>query len=208
MTKINFATLAAAITLGVVTSGIADQRTAPVAAFKTYLAANQLDARWQGEPTAIESPEIRAAYPGRAFYFTYAAPPVPPGAPMPAVLARYEQAMAEYRKNSLRMTVGIDAAQTVVSVEKAEDFNQGLAPVKTDADARAAAAAILSLINSDTVRPAVIHASEVNVTQTAAGWTCVVKQQPKGIDGTVVFDRSGKCISTSKELNYALQTPP
>ena len=172
-----------------------------------YLVANQLDARWQGEPIPLESAELRAAYPDRQFYFTFKAPPPPPGAPMPDVLARHAQAMNEYRKNSLRLTVAVDAAQTVAAMEKAGDFNQGLQPITTDAEARNAAAAILSLINTETARPGVIHASEVTVTRAAEGWTCVVNQQPKGIAGTVVFDSAGKCVSATKQLNYQPPVP-
>ncbi len=79
--------------------------------------------------------------------------------------------------------------------------------VKSDADAKVAAAAILSLIGNDQVHPMMIGANEVIVSGTKFGWTCRV-QQKRGIDGTVVFDPSGKCVSAKKALNYVPPVPP
>jgi hypothetical protein len=181
---------------------------ADVTAFRDHLVRNQLNVRWEGEPTAqLDSEEIRRAYGDRRFYFTFKAPPLPPGAAWPDLIERHKQAMAEYQKHSLRITVGIDNEQRAVTFQTAQDFNTGLMPVKSDDDARIAAAAILSLIGNDQVHPAVIGAREVSVTGTQFGWTCRVKQT-KGIDGTVVFDPSGHCTSASKRLNYVPPVPP
>src|SRR3977135_1773104 len=129
-----------------------------VTAFHDHLVKNQLDQRWDGEPTAqIDSEEIRRAYGDRRFYFTFKAPPLPPGAAWPDLSARHKQAMAEYQKHSLRITVGIDNQERAVSFQTAQDFNTGLMHVKTDEDARIAAAAILSRIATDQVHPAVMR---------------------------------------------------
>lgn len=181
---------------------------ADATAFRDHLVKNQLDQRWDGEPTAqLDSEEIRRAYGDRRFYFTFKAPPLPPGAAWPDLIERHKQAMAEYQKHSLRITVGIDSQERAVTFQTAQDFNTGLMPVKTDDDARIAAAAILSLIGNTQVHPAVISAREVSVTGTQFGWTCQAKQA-KGIDGTVVFDPSGRCTRASKNLNYMPPVPP
>lgn len=175
--------------------------------FHNHLVKNQLSDKWEGDPRQIDSDELRRAYGDRRFYFTFKAPPVPPGANWPEVIERYKQALAEHEKHSLRITVGIDNQQRSDTFQTAENFNTGLMPVKTDEDARIAAAAILSLIGNDQVHPGVIHASEVTVTGTRFGWTCRVTQT-KGIDGTVVFDPSGRCTSARKTLNYVPLVPP
>lgn len=178
-------------------------------AFQNYLTTNELEERWTGdEPLRqLDSPELRAAYGDRQFYFTFKAAPLPPGAPMPELIERHKREMAEYQKQSLRLTVGFDSAQRVAPFQKADDFNAGLMPVKSDADAKIAAAAILSLIGNEQVAPKAISANEVAVTATDSAWICSV-QQKRGIDGKVVFDRSGKCVSASKRLNYVPPTPP
>jgi len=185
----------------------AEMTRADEASFRDHLVKNQLHLKWDGAPMRLDSAEIRQAYGDRRFYFTFKAPPVPPGANWPAVIKRHKEAMAEYEKHSLRITVGIDKEQRTDRFQTAQDFNNGLIPVKTDEDARAAAAAILSLIGNDQVHPQVIHANEVRVTGTRFGWTCTVTQ-PRGIDGKVVFDPSGRCISATKNLNYVPPVPP
>lgn len=178
-----------------------------VAAFQQHLVNNGMTAQWEGDPTPLDSPEIRTAYGDRRFYFTFKAPPLPPGAAMPNLIERHKRAMEEYQKHSLRLTVGVDQLQRTTSFQNVEDFNSGLMPVKSDQDAKIAAAAILSLINGDQVHPGVISAGEVSVTGTNFGWTCKVKQA-HGIDGTVVFDPSGRCVSATKKLNYIPPVPP
>ena len=186
----------------------ADQKLAAVAAFRSFLTTAKLDARWQdGDLMQIDSAELRSAYGGRQFYFTFRPAPVPPGAANADVIARYKTALQEYEKHSLRMTVGIDQASNVAPFQQANDFNAGLMPVKNDADAKVAAAAILSLIGNDQVHPEVIAASEVSVTTTNSGWTCKVRRV-HGFDGTVEFDANGKCVSAKKVLNYVPPTPP
>jgi hypothetical protein len=203
-----FALLVGAIIFGVAPLGFsAEQNAAAISAFHDYLSKNRLDARWEGDPARLDSTEIKTAYGDRQFYFTFKAPPLPPGAALPDLIARYKRAKEEYQKHSLRLTVGIDSAQNVVPFQKAEDFNVGLMPVKSDNDARTAAAAILSLIGTERVHPGVVSAREVMVTGTNFGWRCRVSRS-KGFDGTVVFDPSGRCTTASKELNYVPPMPP
>ena len=171
------------------------------AAFQEHLVKNQLATHWEGTPTPIDSDEIRRAYGDRRFYFTFKEAPQSPGAQLPDLIEKYNQAMQEHQKHSLRITVGIDSKQHAATFRTAQDFNLGLMPVKTDDDARIAAAAILSLIGNDQVHPGVIKAGEVSVTRTESDWTCLVTR-PTGFDGKVVFDPSGHCTSATKNLNY------
>ena len=180
---------------------------ADLAAFRDHLAKNQLTARWDGEPTRIESEEIRRAYGDRRFYFTFQAAPLPPGAQMPNLIERYKRAMQEYQKHSLRITVGIDNKQRAATFRTAQDFNLGLMSVKTDEEARVAAAAIVALIGDDRVYPTPVSAQEVRVTRTQSGWTCLVTR-PRGFDGKVTFDASGHCTGATKSLNYSPPMPP
>jgi hypothetical protein len=199
--------LALGVGTGAISAGPSELSQADVAAFRDHLVKHQIDSKWISEPIRIDSDEIRRAYGERRFYFTFKAPPLPPGASWPQLIERYKKALAEYEKNSLRITVGIDNEQRSDSFQTAQDFNTGLIPVKSDEDARIAAAAILSLIGNDQVHPQVISASEVRVTGTKFGWTCSVKQT-KGIDGTVAFDPAGRCTTATKVLNYTPPVPP
>jgi hypothetical protein len=177
-----------------------------MAAFHDHLVNNRLDIRWEGEPARLDSEEIRRAYGDRRFYFTFAVRPMPPGAALPELIAEYKQAMQVYQKHALRITVGIDNKGHAATFRTAQDFNVGLMPVKTDEDARIAAAAILSLIGNDNVSPSVISSREVTVERTNAGWTCLVSR-PRGFDGKVTFDPAGQCTSATKNLNYIPSMP-
>lgn len=180
---------------------------ADLSVFQDHLVRNQLATHWDGTPTRIESEEIRRAYGDRRFYFTFKAAPLPPGAQMPRLIESYKQAMEEYQKHSLRITVGIDSKQHADTFRTAQDFNLGLMPVKTDDDARIAAAAILSLIGDDQVHPGAISAREVSVTRTQSGWACLVTRS-RAFDGKVIFDSNGRCTSATKNLNYIPPMPP
>ena len=192
---------------GSLSAAPADLSQADVATFHDHLVKNKLDTRWEGPPARIDSEEIRSAYGDRRFYFTFKAPPLPPGAQLPKLIERYNLAMQEHQKHALRITVGVDAKQHSETFRTAQDFNLGLMLVKTDEDARIAAAAILSLIGNDQVYPAVISAREVSVTRTQAGWTCLVTRK-REFDGKVEFDPSGHCTSATKNLNYDPPVPP
>jgi hypothetical protein len=182
-----------------------------LATFKEFLVATKQDARWQTDPLPLTSAEIAKAYPNRRVYFTFARPPLPPGAPLPELLERYKKQLEEYQKRSLRITVTIDEDNQVAAMREAKDFNAGLMPVKTDEDAMTAAAAILAmahLTSGGNVSPGPVNAKEVTVTRTASGgWTCVVKKQ-RAFDGTVSFDAAGKVIGVTKMMNYIEPLPP
>ncbi len=179
-----------------------------VNAFNTYLSTHGLSDRWSDGPLRqVDSPELRAAYGERQFFFTYKGAPLPPGAPMPELIARYKRDVEAYQKHSLRLTVGVDGEQNVLPFQQAKDFNVGLMPVKSEGDVKVATAAILALIGDDKVHPEAISASQVTVSPTRSGWIGKVSQ-PRAFDGTVVFDSNGTCISATKKLNYVPPMPP
>ena len=209
MKKLVLALSVGGLSFGIVGFGFGADKpsAADSAAFHSFLTARGVHAQWEGDPMALDSAELRTAYPNRRFYFTFKAPPLPPGAAWPDLIEKHKRAMEEYQKHSLRMTVGVDNAEQAMAFQNADDFNVGLMRIKSDADAKVAAAAILSLIGNDQVHPGVISAGEVSVMGTNFGWRCRV-QQARGIDGTVVFDPGGKCISANKKLNYVPPVPP
>jgi hypothetical protein len=180
---------------------------ADVSAFHAYLSEHKLSAHWSGDPTPIASAELESAYPGMRFYYTFQPAPPPVGAPIPSVLEAHKRAMEVYSAHSLRLTIGIDSQGEVRPYQVAADFNAGLQPVKCDDEARVAAAAILTLLGTEEISPGVIPASAVIVMKSGSGWSCRVSQQPKGIEGTVLFDLSGRCIKVDKALNYSPPVP-
>ncbi len=212
MKKQHFSALLGAITIGAASLSQAAEpgpaSPAAASAFTGYIQENNLADRWVDGPLRqIESAELKAAYPGRDFVFSYQAAPLPPGAPLPDVLERYRTKLAEHQKHSLRLTVGLDAKNNVSAYQQAKDFNTGLIPVKSEGAVKVATAAILSLIGDDKVYPQVINAKEVIVTATQSGWIGKASR-PRGFDGEVVFDRQGNVISATKKLNYAPPMPP
>ena len=168
-----------------------------LAAFRNYLVKTRMEDRWVGEPARLDSDEIRQAYGDRRFYFTFVPPPLPPGAALPDLIKKYEREVEQYRKHSLRITVGIDNKHSVLAFQK----------VNSNVDAKIAAAAILSLSGTTHVSPGVIVAKEVRLTKGNGGWTCSVTR-PRGFDGTVAFDAGGKCAKVAKVLNYIPPMPP
>lgn len=182
----------------------AKQTAADIEAFRAFLKANKLDGRWQREPTRLDSEEIRKAYGARRAYFTFQPEPVIGGAPKAhETIAAIREA---YQPHSLRITVFISNGK-VTALKNPEDYNAGLMPVKTDEDARIAAAAILSLPDAGIVSPGRVEAREVTVGKSDKGWTCVVNR-PKGIRGYVSFDSNGKCTAVTKQANFILPSPP
>lgn len=211
MRTISFAAISVSVTLSAMTMIHAAPEGGNEAAARAvldYIRAQHLDDRWQSDPTPLDSAELRTTYPGLRFFFTFKPTPLPPGAPLPDALARYEQARDDFRRNSLRLTVAVDAAGKAWPMTTAADSNHGMQPVRTDAEAKVAAAAILSLMGDDHVRPGAISAQDVVVVSGGDGWTCNVDQKPRGVRGQVKFDRDGKCIAVSKQLNYTPPTPP
>ena len=208
MKKRHFTLLFCLMTLTAAVCFSAEPNAAAVSAFQGYLDNNGLRARWADGPMrTLESPELSKAYGNRQFLFTYKGAPLPPGAPMPELIARHKLQLEEYRKHSLRLTVGIDGAQKVTAYQKAADFNTGLMPVKNEVDAKTATAAILSLMGDDKVHPEVVSANQVTVTATRSGWIGKASR-PRNFDGQVVFDPNGKVVSATKRLNYVPPMPP
>ena len=178
-----------------------------VARFHEALAEKGMSDKWEGDPIPLASEELRAAYPGVKFLYTFKSAPLPPGAPMPELIASHQRAMEAYEKKSLRITIGINDKGFARAFKTPADFNVGLRPITTDAEAKMAAAAILSLIDVDEIGPSALSAEEVSVTKSSEGWTCRVAQV-KGVIGMVTFDQKGHCISATKSLNYSVPVPP
>jgi hypothetical protein len=181
------------------------QVKADQAAFQAYLRANKLEDRWQGDAAPLNAPELRKAYPGLRAYFTYAAPPLPPGAFLPELVERHRRAMEEHKKHSLRITVLI--GEKVVAMSKPEDFNTGLMAITGADDARVAAAAILSMIDAGHVPPGPVDARDIQVASSDKGWTCTFSR-PMRFDGKVTFNGEGKCIAVAKRPNFIPPLPP
>lgn len=200
--------LITAVAVGILAraANAAEMPAADANAFQSYLTAQRLTERWSGPPTAITSDEIRRAYPGSRFYFTYQREPLPPGAPLPELIAAYDKAHAEYRKRSLQITVGIDQSHDVHPFRGADDFNHNLMPVRTAEDAGIAAAAILSLMNEPEAPPAVIAAHQIRVERAGDAWLCRLQGVPNR-RGEIAFDASGKCVRVAKQSTAPREVP-
>jgi hypothetical protein len=174
-----------------------EQIRADLTRFQSYMEEVKPGKKWQSGPTPMDSAEIRRAYSNARFYTVYSSPPMPPGAPLPELLAEYQQKLDVYKKQFISLTMRIDAQERMTPLYEAEDYNQGLMRVTTDEDARISAAAILSLYGSDRVGPGIVNAKEVTVTRSDNGWKCSVFRE-NAFRGEVVFDKDGKCVSMSK----------
>jgi hypothetical protein len=173
------------------------QTRADVTAFNAYLAKNYPKKNWQTGPSRLDSAELRKAYGQRRYYFVFSSPPLPPGAALPDLLKRYQENIRDYQKNAISLTIAIKDKDRITPLSKLTDFNQGLMKVKTDADAKTAAAAIFSLYGLGRVSPGIVAAKEVTVTRKDKGWSCQVNKK-NAFQGTVTFDAKGKCIGVSK----------
>lgn len=178
---------------------------ADLAAFRNFISTSGLAGQWQRLPARIDSPEIKRAYPNHRFYFTFERSPTPPGAPLPDLLAQHDEAVRNWQRNSLRLTVAIDASGKVRALKSPQDFNAGLMAVTNDAEAAVAGAAIASLLNEHDVPPAPLSATDARVAKTADGWTCRIDSQ---VSASVSFDRAGKCIRATKALARPRLSPP
>jgi hypothetical protein len=174
-----------------------EQVTADLTRVRNYIEEIKPGKKWRSGPTPMDSEEIRRAYGKARFYSVYSSPPLPPGAPLPALLEEYERKRDEHQKRFISMTVRIDEQENMAPLYEANDFNQGLMRIATDDDARIAAAAILSLYSSGRAGPGIVSAREVTVTGTENGWSCGVSRE-KAFRGEVVFDRYGKVVSVTK----------
>jgi hypothetical protein len=174
-------------------------------AFRGYLKKEHPNKKWQQGPTRLDSAALRTAYGERRFYYVYSSPPLPPGANIKSVQEAYRRRAEDIRKNYLALTVRIDAKGQVVPVKQPQDYNDGLMKVASDADARTAAAAILSLHQCAHVAPAAVDPRIIVVAKSEKGWSC--RANGKGrFRGTVTLDAAGKCTGVSK--SYAGPYPP
>lgn len=48
-------------------------------AFQSFLKKTYPEKKWQQGPSRLDSPALKAAYPGQRLYFVYSTPPLPPG---------------------------------------------------------------------------------------------------------------------------------
>ncbi len=197
-------TFAVVFLVGLNASAADPEKTkADLQAFQEYLKKQYPEKKWQTGPSAIDSEEIRAAYGKKRFYYVFSAPPLPPGAPV--ALEAYQKKLEDHRKNYVSLTVCIDEQGKLTPLVKAEDYNAGLMPVKTDDDAKVAAAAILSLIGADQVAPGPLSAKAFMVKKTDNGWFCSVAVKNQ-FTGGVIFAKDGTYRQASK--NYAGPLPP
>jgi hypothetical protein len=79
------------------------------------------------------------------------------------------------------------------------DFNRELMQVKTDDDAKVAAAAVLSLYSGSGISTGavIVSADQVKVEKSDKGWTCTATRL-NSFQGTVGFNPAGKVISVNK----------
>ena len=169
-----------------------------LAAFKQYLEKNHKGKKWQTGPAQLDSKELQQAYPDQRFYYVYSAPPLPPGAPLPELIERHRRASEEFRKNYISLAVAVGKEGVRILSNKKEDLARGLIAVKSEDDAKAAAAAVLSLTfeGGHSLPPAVLKRDAVKVEKSDKGWTCQVQQM--ALNGTVTFDADGKLTSVNK----------
>jgi hypothetical protein len=196
---------------GCATSEVEPEQTrSDVAQVGEYLKKNQPGKTWEAGPTRIDTEEVRAAYGKRRFYYVFSAPPLPPrGDPPPGaeVLAEFRKAQAQFEKERVSLTIGIDEQGGITAYLKGEDFSQGLPKIGGEADAKVATAAVLSLFVADELGPRTVAAKDVTVGKdqfvrfVLPSYCSVTVGQAGtgGWRGGVFFDKDGKCIGVARE---------
>jgi transposase len=183
---------------------------ADVAKVEEYLAKNHPGKTWEDGPTRIDTEEVRAAYGKRRFYYVFSKPPgrrgggPPPGA---EILDQLREAQTQFEKERVSLTIGIDGQEGITEYRKGEDFSQGLPKIEDEADAKVAAAAVLSLFVADELGPRTVAAKDVTVDKDLSGrlarpphCSVAVGEAGKGgWRGEVFFDKDGKCIAAVRE---------
>jgi hypothetical protein len=187
----------------------AAQARADSAAFRAFLKENKLADSWQkGDPIRMDTEAVRKAYSPYRAYYTFSSIPLGGGAFTKETQKAYQQAMEEYRKNSLSIAVLINDGK-VTALTKPADFNTGLLPIKTDEDARTAAAAIMSLQPAGEIGPQRVEPKNVKVMKDK-GWTCTCRLGGGilgGGEARVTFDDEGRCTSVTMP-RLMLPRPP
>jgi hypothetical protein len=177
-----------------------------LATFKQYLEKNHKGKKWQTGPARLDSKEIQKAYPDQRFYYVFSSPPLPPGAALPELIERHRRAMEEYTKDYISVTVAVDRDGVRPLTGKTGDLAKGLMAVKSEDDARTAAAAVLSVCpeGGRAVGPGVMPPEAVKVEKADKGWTCTARRQ--FLTGTVTFDADGKLTGVRRQSMVPL--PP
>jgi hypothetical protein len=101
-----------------------EQIRADLIKLQNYMDEVKPGKKWQSGPTPMDSAEIRKAYGKARFYSVYSSPPLPPGAPLPELVAEYKQKMDEYQKQFVSLTMRIDEQERMTPLNEAEDYNQ------------------------------------------------------------------------------------
>jgi hypothetical protein len=201
---------------GILLSGCASSEAEPeqakldVSRVQEYLKENQPGKKWHAGPARIDTEEVRAAYGKRRFYYVFSPPPTlpkggaPPGTEM---LEEFRKARAQFEKENASLTLSFDEQGRITAYEKAEDFSHGLLKIGGEADAKTAAAAVLSLFVADELGPKAVAAKDVTAERDPKGrWQCSVTVGAVGKGGwrgTAYFDKDGKCTAVARTLLVA-----
>ena len=153
-----------------------------MAAVKEYLAAQYQGKSWDQGPTRLRNGAIDRAYPDWRFYYVFSSQ-------QPAPRAGWI---------SLVMRIGREGRVTEVS--GAGSTNEGLMKIRGGADAKVAAAAVMSL-SFGPFGPVSVSVENVQVAPQYGGWYCLATPGAAGRRKTtalqVVFDADGQCTSVS-----------
>jgi hypothetical protein len=188
-----------------------EQTRSDVAQVEEYLKKNHPGKTWEAGPTRIDTEEVRAAYGKRRFYYVFSTPPLPPrGGPPPGAerLAEFRQAQAQFEKERVSLTLGIDEQGGITAYQKGEDFSRGLPKIGGEAEAKVTTAAVLSLFVADELGPRTVAAKDVTVDKDQferfvlpSNCSVTVGQAGKGgWRGGVFFDKDGKCMAVTRGL--------
>lgn len=173
-------------------------------ALREFLKENHPGKGWGVGPLRLDSPEIRQAYKGLDGWYVHSTAPLPPGARIKSVIEAYEARMKIYLEKQISVCALIDREGKVRALLKPTDYNLGLMPVANEAEAKIAAAAILSFHGKGLTGPGIVSAKQVEIEKTSAGWTC--QASDRFFAGTVLFNGKGQVTAVSK--NYIGPLPP
>ena len=147
-----------------------------------YLAAQHPGKNWEQGPTRIQSGVVDKAFADAKFYYVFSSQDPQPRAEWISLLMR------------------LDKDGGVSEVSGAGAMNVGLMKVSSDADAKIAAAAIMSLTFGP-FGPVAVSGADVQVAHQNGGWYCLATPGPAGqrkVDAIEVsFDASGACTELS-----------
>jgi hypothetical protein len=160
-----------------------DQAAKDVAAVQKFLAAGFAGKTWQQGPTPMQNAALDKAFPDVRFYYVFSSQD-PPKADRISVMMRVQD------------------DGTVAQVSGPDSMNQGLMKVAGTADAKIAAAAIMSLTFGPS-GPVSISSGDVPVARMNGGWYCLATPGPAGNKKEaleVIFDAGGRCISVAHRV--------